>query len=166
MEEIVNRVAKSKVEQIDLEDFYPKNPFVTVDISQWLFEGLLLKEKEFRQSLNDYDWGQHQNQFVSIICSADAIVPSWAFLLVGLHLQPFAQKVVYGTMEELKSSVWEEIICQIPLEKYKNKRVVVKGCGKKTIPLNAYVQFTNRLKTMAKAILFGEICSAVPLFKK
>ncbi len=166
MEEIVNRVAKSKVEQIDLEDFYPKNPFVTIDISQWLFEGLLLKEKEFRQSLNDYDWGQHQNQFVNIICSADAIVPSWAFLLIGLHLQPFAKKVVYGTMEDLKNSVWEEIIGQISLKKYENKRIVVKGCGKKSIPLNAYVQLTNRLKTTAKAILFGEICSAVPLFKK
>ncbi len=165
MDEIVNRVAKSKVEQIDLEDFYPKNPFVTMDISQWMYEGLLLKEKEFRKSLNEYDWNQHQDQFVHIVCSTDAIVPSWAFLLVGLHLQPFAQKVVYGTMEDLKHSVWEEIISQIPLEKYENKRVVVKGCGKKSIPLNTYVQLANRLKTKVKSILFGEICSAVPLFK-
>ncbi len=165
MDEIVNRVAKSKVEQIDLEDFYPTNPFTTVDISQWMYEGLLLKEQEFRKSLEHYDWKQYENHFVHITCSTDAIVPTWAFLLVGLHLQPFVQKVVYGTLDDLKNSIWEEIITKIPLEKYQNKRVVVKGCGKKAIPLNAYVKLINVLSGNAKSILFGEICSAVPLFK-
>ncbi len=166
MDEIVNRVAKSKVEQIDLEDFYPPNPFTTVDISQWMYEGLLLKEQEFRESLKNHNWKQYENHFVHITCSTDAVVPTWAFLLVGLHLQPFAKKVIYGTLEELKNSVWEEIISEFSLEKYQNKRVVVKGCSKKPIPLNAYVCLINRLKNRAKSILFGEICSAVPLFKK
>ncbi len=166
MDEIVNRVAKSKIEQIDLEDFYPPNPFTTVDISQWMYEGLLLKEREFRESLKNHDWQQYENHFVHVLCSTDAIVPTWAFLLVGLHLQPFAKKVIYGTLEDLRNSVWEDIISEISLEKYQNKRIVVKGCGKKQIPMSAYLLLVNRLKNRAKNILFGEICSAVPLFKK
>lgn len=166
MEEIVNRVAKSNVEVIDLTDYYPKEPLTSIDISQWMFKGLVIKEKEFRDFLKNHNWQQYKNHYVGITCSTDAIVPIWAYLLVSAYLQPYAKKVVFGTKKELEISVWETIMEHFPSKNYENKRVIVKGCSKKSIPINAYLLLINKLKVSTKSILFGEICSAVPVYKK
>lgn len=166
MSEIVNRVAKSKIEVIDLTDYYPKNPFVLIDVSQWMAEGLIVIEKEFRTSLKQYDWQTYKNTYVAINCTTDAIVPVWAYALVATYLQPYAQKIAFGTIEELKLLVWEDIIKNFPVGDFKNKRVIVKGCSKKEIPINAYILLINSLQAEANSILLGEACSAVPLYKK
>lgn len=166
MSEIVNRIAKSKIEVIDLTDYYPKYPFVLIDVSQWMAEGLVVIEKEFRISLKQHDWQTYKNTYVAINCTTDAIVPVWAYALVATYLQPYAQKIAFGTIEELKLLVWEDIIKNFPVGDFKNKRVIVKGCSKKEIPTNAYILLINSLQTEVNSILLGEACSAVPLYKK
>lgn len=166
MDEIVNKVAKSNIEVIDLTEYYPQEPFTVIDISQWMFKGLVIKEKEFRNFLKNHDWQQYQNHYVGVTCTTDAIVSIWAYLLVSTYLQPYVKKVVFGTKKELEISVWETIIGHFPIKKYENKRVIIKGCSKKSVPINAYLLLVNILKTNVKSILFGEICSAVPIYKK
>ena len=127
MEEIINKVANSALEVFDLEDYYPKGMRVQIDISQWLLEGFLLKEKDFREHLKNHDWSQYQDQYVAVHCSTDAIVPAWALILVSIHLAPYAKKVVNGTIEDLDASLYEEILSKIDYSVYKNKPVIVKG---------------------------------------
>ena len=165
-EEIVNRVAQSKLKVIDLEELYPKGARVVIDLKDWLFEGLVLKEKDFRAALANHDWAQYQNCFVAINCSTDAIIPDWAFMLVTVYLQPYAKKIVTGTLETLETLIFQDLISELDVSVYENLPVIVKGCSHKPIPLNAYVQLTQKLQTVAKSIMFGEACSSVPLFKR
>ena len=130
-EEIINRVAASALEVFDLEDYYIKGTRSQLDIAQWLFEGFLLKEKDFRQALKDHDWLQYQDQYVAVFCSTDAIVPAWALVLVSLHLAPFAKKVVHGSLEDLETALYHEILPTIDYSIYKDKPVILKGCSKK-----------------------------------
>jgi len=113
MEEIINKVANSALEVFDLEDYYPKGMRVQIDISQWLLEGFLLKEKDFREHLKNHDWSQYQDQYVAINCSTDAIVPAWSSILVAIQLAPYAKKVVNGTIEDLDASLYEEILSKL-----------------------------------------------------
>lgn len=166
MEEIVNKVANSALEVFDLEDYYPNGIRVQIDISLWLLEGFLLKEKDFREHLKNHDWSQYQNQYVAINCSTDAIVPAWASILVAIQLAPFAKKIVNGTIEDLDSSLFEEILSKIDFSVYKNKAVIIKGCSKKPVPMRAYILAAHYLQPFARSIMYGEACSAVPLFKK
>ena len=166
MEEIINKVANSVLEVFDLEDYYPKGMRVQIDISQWLLEGFLLKEKDFREHLKNHDWSQYQDQYVAVHCSTDAIVPAWALILVAVQLAPFAKKVVNGTIEDLDGSLYEEILTKIDYSAYKNKPVIVKGCSKKPVPMRAYILATNYLQPFARSIMYGEACSAVPLYKE
>lgn len=166
MEEIINKVANSVLEVFDLEDYYPKGIRVQIDISQWLLEGFLLKEKDFREHLKNQDWAQYQDQFVAINCSTDAIVPAWASILVAVQLAPFAKKVVNGTIEDLEASLYEEILSKIDYSGYKNKPVILKGCSKKPVPMRAYILATTNLQPFARSIMYGEACSAVPLYKE
>ena len=166
MEEIINKVANSVLEVFDLEDYYPKGMRVQIDISQWLLEGFLLKEKDFREHLKNHDWSQYQDQYVAVHCSTDAIVPAWALILVAVQLAPFAKKVVNGTIEDLDGSLYEEILTKIDYSAYKNKAVIVKGCSKKPVPMRAYILATTYLQPFAKSIMYGEACSAVPLYKE
>lgn len=166
MEEIINKVANSTLEVFDLEDYYPKGIRVQIDISQWLLEGFLLKEKDFREHLKNHDWSQYQNQLVAINCSTDAIIPAWALILVSTHLAPFASKVVNGNLEDLDTSLYEEILNKIDYSIYKDKPVIVKGCSKKPVPMRAYIIATINLQPFAKSIMYGEACSAVPLYRK
>ncbi|MDX6181098.1 DUF2480 family protein [Flavobacterium sp. Fl-77] len=166
MEEIINKVANSVLEVFDLEDYYPKGARVQIDISQWLLEGLLLKEKDFREHLKNHNWSQYQDQFVAINCSTDAIVPAWASILVAVQLAPFATKVINGTVEDLEASLYEEILSKVDYAAYKNKPVIVKGCSKKPVPMRAYIIATTNLQPFAKSIMYGEACSAVPLYKE
>ena len=165
-DEIVNRVANSALITINLEDYYPKGKRVLVDIKAWLFEGLILKEKDFRQAVNTHDWSQYQDDFVALTCSTDAIIPAWAFMLLSTHLEPFAKTVVIGNLEALETSIYQDIINTLDVSKFNNASLIIKGCSHKPIPQNAYVMLTSKLRPIAKSIMYGEACSAVPLYKK
>ena len=165
MEEIVNKVANSALEVFDLEDYYPKGIRSQIDISLWLLEGLLLKEKDFRLHLQQHDWSQYQNQYIAINCSTDAIVPAWASILVAIQLAPYAHKIVNGTIEDLDSALYEELLTKIDYSIYENKAVIIKGCSKKPVPMRAYILAAHYLQPFARSIMYGEACSAVPLFK-
>lgn len=166
MEEIVNKVANSVLEIFDLEDYYPKGNRLELDISQWLFEGFLLREKDFREHLKNHDWLQYKNQYVSVFCSTDAIVPAWASILVTIHLAPFAKKVVNGRKEDLETALYQELLLNIDYSKYEGKPVIIKGCSKMPVPMSAYVLAAQYLQPFAKSIMYGEACSAVPLYKR
>jgi Protein of unknown function (DUF2480) len=166
MEEIINKVANSALEVFDLEDYYPKGARVQIDISQWLLEGFLLKEKDFREHLKNHDWSQYQDQYVAINCSTDAIVPAWSSILVAIQLAPYAKKVVNGTLEDLDASLYEEILSKLDYSAYKNKPVIVKGCSRKPVPTRAYILAATYLQPFARSIMYGEACSAVPLYKE
>jgi hypothetical protein len=165
-EEIVNRVAQSKLKVIDFEELYPKGIRVVIDLKDWLFEGLVLKEKDFRTRVASHNWTQYQNCFVAVDCSNDAIIPDWAFMLVTIHLQPYAKKIVAGNLKTLETIIFQDLISELDVSVYENLPVIVKGCSHKPIPLNAYVQLTQKLQMVAKSIMFGEACSSVPLYKK
>ena len=165
MDEIANRVANSALEVFDLEDYYPKGIRSQIDISLWLLEGLLLKEKDFRLHLQQHDWSKYQNQYIAINCSTDAIVPTWASILVAIQLAPYAQKIVNGTIEDLDSALYEELLAKIDYSAYENKAVIIKGCSKKPVPMRAYILAAHYLQPFARSIMYGEACSAVPLFK-
>ncbi|WP_369048254.1 DUF2480 family protein [Tenacibaculum sp. UWU-22] len=165
-DEIINRVANSKLVTIDLEDFYADGNRVIVDIKDWLYQALILKEKDFREQVNNHDWSQYQNSYVALSCSSEAIIPSWAYLLITTKLANYAKKVVVGDLTLLETVIYQEIIEQLDMTNYKNKSVIIKGCSNKPIPISASVMLTKKLLPVAKAILYGEACSTVPLFKK
>lgn len=165
-DEIVNRVANSGLVNFDLEAYYPKGQRQLIDLKDWLFEGLILKEKDFRQAVKDYDWAQHQDQYVAIDCSADAIVPVWSYMLISNAISPYAKKVVKGNLENLESLIFHELINTLDIIPFKNQRVIVKGCSNLPIPESAYVAITNKLSPVVKSIMYGEACSSVPIYKK
>lgn len=165
-DEIVNRVANSKLVTLNLEDYYPPGQRVVIDLKDWLFQELVLKEKDFRAQVQSYDWSIYTNSYVSLICSTDAIIPGWAFMLITLQLEPFAKKVIVGNLEQLESSIYQDIINNLDLSVYKDKPIIIKGCAHKPIPVNAYILLANKLKPFAKSIMYGEACSSVPLYKK
>ena len=166
-EEIINRVQRSGVQTIDFEETYPSNTRSVVDIAPWLWEGLALKENDFRQAVEDHDWSQYQDHFVAINCSADAIIPTWAYMLVASALSPFAALTAVGSIEVLEMSVFRNWVDRtIHPGDYENSRVVIKGCSKHPVPTDAYVYLTQKLQPHAKNIMFGEPCSTVPIYKK
>lgn len=165
MSEIVNKVAASGIVSIDLEEYYTEGERVTFDIKSFLYKELMLKEKEFREALKNYDWSKFKGKIVNITCSADAIVPTWAFMLVVLELEPFALKVLCCTQQEVELVLFKEKLNSLRPEEYKGARVVIKGCSQKPVPLNAFVELTALLKPYAKSIMYGEPCSTVPLYK-
>ncbi len=165
-EEIINRVAQSKLVTIDLEDYYPAGERVLFDISDWLMEGLILREKDFRKYVAENDWSQHQGQYVSLTCATDAIIPAWAYMLISVHLTPFVEKVIIGTFEQLETAIYQDIINNLDVAAYKDKPVIIKGCANKPIPDNAYTMMTAKLHNVAKSVMYGEACSSVPLYKK
>jgi len=165
-DEIINRVAQSKLVTFDLEDYYPSGERVLFDISDWLMEGLILREKEFRKYVAEYDWSQHQGQYVALCCSTDAIVPAWAYMLISVHLAPFVEKAIIGNLENLETAVYQEIIGNLDISDYQDKPVIIKGCANKPIPDNAYAMMAGKLHGIAKSVMYGEACSSVPLYKK
>ena len=166
MDEIINKVANSSLKVFDLEEYYPKGIRVQIDISQWLSDGFILKEKEFREHLKQHDWTKYQDHFVAVFCSTEAIVPTWASILVSVHLAPFAKKIIEGNLQDLETLLYQEILPKIDYSKYENKSVIIKGCSKKPVPISAYVTVAQFLQPFAKSIMYGEACSAVPLYKK
>jgi hypothetical protein len=163
---IINKVAESVLTSIDLEEYYPKGETAVFDLKDHLFMGLILKEKDFRSALQTYDWEQYRDKNVAITCSADAIIPMWAYMLVATNLQPIAKEVVFGEEKNILSTLLVRNLAVIKGEDYVDKRVVVKGCGDVTIPEAAYVEITNKLRPYVKSIMYGEPCSTVPIFKR
>ncbi|MDI9310091.1 MAG: DUF2480 family protein [Limnohabitans sp.] len=166
MEEILNKVASSSLVVFDLEDYYQEGTRTQIDISQWLLEGFLLREKDFREALKNHDWSQYQNHFVAVDCSTDAILPTWASILVASHLQQYAKKIILGNISEIDLHLYIEKILQVDFTVYANKPVILKGCSKKPVPKEAYIMAITQLQKVAKSVMFGEACSAVPIFKK
>lgn len=164
-EEIINKVASSSLVVFDLEDYYQNGVRSQINISQWLIEGFLLKEKDFREALKNYDWSQYQNHFVAIFCSTDAILPAWASILVASYVAPFAKKVVLGSLSDLETSIYESELAKIDFSTYQDKPVILKGCSKKPVPDTAYILAIQQLQKHAKSIMYGEACSAVPIYK-
>lgn len=165
-EEIINRVANSKLVVVDLEDYYPSGKRMLFDIKDWLYEGFVLREKDFRAQVVAHDWSQYQDAYVALTCSTDAIVPAWAYMLLTMHLEPFAKKILIGDLEQLEGSIYQSIIENLDVTPFNDKPLIIKGCANKPVPANAYILISQKLKPIAKSIMYGEACSSVPLFKK
>ena len=165
-DKIVNRVANSKLVTLNLEDSYPDGPRLALDISQWLFEGIVLREKDFREHVSNHDWSHYRNAFVALYCSTDAVIPGWAYMLVSLKLSAIAKKVVVGSLADLETLIFSDIITEMDLSEYTDRPVIINGCANKPIPENAYVLLAQKLRPIAKSIMYGEACSSVPLYKK
>lgn len=167
MEEIfVNKVADSGIITLNLEDYYPKESIVVFDMKDYLFMGLILKEKDFRENLKQLDLSQFQNKVVALTCSADAVIPMWAYMLAASAIQPVAADIIFGTEQEAIKMILAKNISQITAADYEDKRVVIKGCGELPVTESAYVEITKRLRPVAKSIMYGEPCSTVPVYKK
>ncbi len=163
---IVNKVAQSGLKTIDLEDFYPKEDVVEFDLKNYLVMELILKEKDYREALKSIDWSIYQNKNVAITCSADAIIPLWAYMLAVSYLQPYAADVIFGNEKEAFNILFLKNLDKINVKEYEDARIVVKGCGDKKIPETAYVEIAKLLRPVAKSIMYGEACSTVPIFKR
>jgi len=166
MEEIVNRISESGLVTIDLEQFYPKGDIAVFDLKEYLFMGLILKEKDFRAALQSLDWDQYRDKNVAVTCSADAIIPVWAYMLVASYLQPIAKDVFLGDEKSLIQNAISKNLSQLNAEEFADKRIVIKGCGEVSIPESAYLEVTAKLRPYAKSIMYGEPCSTVPIYKK
>jgi hypothetical protein len=165
-ETIVNKVAESGLVSFDIEQFYPKEDIAVFDLKDYLFMGLILKEKDFRAALVTTDWAVFENKYVGIICSADAIIPMWAYMLITTYLKPVAKNFLLGDKDTVVEHILLNNLETINGEEYLDKRVVVKGCGEVAIPEAAYVKVTSKLLPFAKSIMYGEPCSTVPIYKK
>ena len=161
---IINKVSNSSLIVIDLQDYKSKGVRTSVDISQWLEEGVL-REKVFRQSLKEHNWTQYKDHLVALDCSADLILPAWATLLITTYLSPFAKIVILGSLNELEKHLFSKTIDKLDLEKFKGKPLIIKGCSDYSIPEASYINLIQRLQKVAKSIFYGEACSSVPLYK-
>jgi hypothetical protein len=164
--EIVNRVTASSLVSIDLEELYTPGERILFDIKEQLFQGMILKEKDFRDFIRLHDWSQYAGRLVAITCTAEAVVPTWAYMLLSVALQPFARKVIFGNLSELESLLFRERLSNIDWEQYRDAKVVIKGCSKVEVPASAYVEAIHYLRPLAASIMYGEACSSVPLYKK
>jgi len=165
-ENIVNKVAQSGLVTLDPALFYPTGDRTVYDITDNLFHGLILKEKDFREFVKGHNWAQYQDKNVAITCTADAIVPAWAFMLLANRMAPYAHEVVFGDKQTLETVLFEKAMAGVDLEQYRNQRVVIKGCGDIDVPVSAYVELTKRLTPIVKSLMFGEPCSTVPIYKR
>lgn len=166
MSEIVNRVSQSSLVTFNLEDYYPKGDRVLLDIKPWLYEGMILKEKDFRQHVLAHSWDDYKDAFVAITCSTEVIVPAWAFMLITSQLQPYAAKVVQGDLNFLETQLYADVINTIDFAQFKDKPVIIKGCSNKAVPPNAYIWATEQIQKVARSVMYGEACSSVPLYKR
>lgn len=165
--EIKNRVAdNTNLVTFNLEDYYVEGERIQIDISQWLDQGFILREKEFRASLDNHNWEQYKSGYVAVYCSTDAIIPAWAYMLFVVKIAPFAAKTVIGSLEDLETIIYQEVLNELDVIPYKDKFVIIKGCSDKPVPQSAYLTITNKLISVAKSVMYGEACSSVPLYKK
>lgn len=165
-ENIINKVANSGLITFNLEDYLDQGERVVYDIKDNLFHGLILKEKDFRAFVKEHDWQQYAGKNIAVICSADAIVPTWAYMLIANRMKPYANEVVFGSLETLETILFTKALGNIDINEYKDQRVVVKGCANPQIPVFAYVEITALLSPVVKSIMYGEPCSTVPIYKR
>ena len=165
-ENIVNKVAQSGLVTLDPAAFYPEGERVVYDIKDNLFRGLILREKDFREFVKAHDWSQYDGKNVAVTCTADAIVPAWAYMLLANRLAPYAREVVFGNEEVLETVLFVKNIANMDVEQYRDQRLVIKGCGDIDVPVSAYVELTRKLTPVVKSLMFGEPCSTVPIYKK
>jgi hypothetical protein len=164
--EIINRVANSGLVSFDLEEYHQPGERILIDIHDQLFQGLVLREKDFREYVKNHDWSAYRDKFVAITCSADAIIPTWAYMLLVSALHPFARHIVFGSLEDLETKIYFDILAKIDWNKFANAKVVIKGCSKVHVPAAVYVEATRLMRPYASTIMFGEPCSTVPVYKK
>ena len=165
-DEIVNKVANSALITIDLTDYAPKETIAILDVKDFLFEGIILKEKAFRNTLKEFDFSVYTDKIVALYCSSDAIVPMWAFMLLTSYLNNSASKIHFGTKEEVFQKIFSDNIDAIDATEFENKKVIVKGCGQVPLTETLYIAITKKLQNTVSSLMFGEACSAVPVFKK
>jgi len=165
-EQIVNKVAQSGLVSVDPAGFYPQGDRVLYDIKDNLYMGLILREKDFRDFVKEHDWTQYQGKNVAITCTADAIVPTWAYMLLANRMAPYAAEIVFGNLETLETILFEKALKALDVEQYRDKRVVIKGCGDIAVPNSAYIELTHKLTPVVKSLMFGEPCSTVPIYKR
>ncbi|WP_342647034.1 DUF2480 family protein [Mucilaginibacter sp. CSA2-8R] len=165
-ENIINKVAQSGLVTLDPASYYPKGERVIYDIKDNLYMGLILREKDFREFVKGHDWAQYTGKNVGVTCTADAIVPAWAYMLLANRLAPYAREVVFGNEEVLETVLFEKELAKADFEQYRDQRIVLKGCGDIEVPTSAYVELTKRLTPVAKSLMFGEPCSTVPIYKR
>jgi hypothetical protein len=163
---LVNKVAASGLITLNLEEYLPSGDIAVFDLKEHLFMGLILKEKDFREALKNLDWSGYQDKFVAVTCSADAIIPVWAYMLVANYLQPVARDVYVGTKEELQKHLFLKNISEIDPADYEGQKVVIKGCGDVSVGEFAYSEITKRLRPVVQSLMYGEPCSTVPIYKK
>jgi hypothetical protein len=166
MDEIKNRVSGSGLTEFNLEDLYPKGTRSLIDVKENLFQGLILREKDFREFVKSADWSAYSDHYVAITCTADAIVPTWAYMLLAAALEPFAQKIIFGDLKTLETVLFHDALAQVKAEDFRDRRVVIKGCSNLPVPESAYVELTRLLSPVAKSIMYGEPCSTVPIMKR
>lgn len=165
-EPFVNKVVESGLITLDLETWYPKGDTAVFDLKDYLFMGMILKEKDFREALKNLDWSKYAGKNVALYCSVDAIIPVWAWMLVASYLQPVANEIVMGDEKELHKRIFLKNLSAINVDEYADKRVVIKGCGETPIADYVYMEITRLLRPVVKSIMYGEPCSTVPVFKK
>jgi len=163
---IVNRIANSGLVTLNLEDHYPDFELAELDVSRFLFQGLLLKEKEFKKHLAEFNWSKFKDKAVAVHCSTDALIQPWAYMMISKELNLHARMVHYGSKRQMLVEIYRHIICTLDLAEYEDKRVMVRGCSKKDVPIEVYGLVSNRLLPVVKSLLYGEACSNVPIFKK
>ncbi len=163
---LVNRVAASGLITINLEDFFPKEEVIAFDLKDYLFMELMLKEKDFRAALKEHDWEQYTGKHLAVFCSTDAIIPVWAFMLVAVYAEPTAASIFQGNKEAFYQHAFYQALAQVNGEDYKEKRIVIKGCSNKPVPVSAYVELTRKLRPHVQSMMYGEPCSTVPIFKR
>jgi hypothetical protein len=164
--EIINRVASSSLITFDLEEYYQRGERVVIDIKDQLYQGLILKEKDFRDFIKNHPWIEYKDKFVAVTCSEDAVIPTWAYMLLASALQPYAKKIIFGTLEDLETEIFRDALSTIEWSRFSNAKVVIKGCSKVPVPVSAYMEATERMRPFAQSIMFGEACSTVPVYKK
>lgn len=165
-EPIVNRVAKSPLITLNLEEYYHPGERVVYDIKDNLFQEMILREKDFREYIKEHDWSQYQDKNVALTCSVDAIVPTWAYMLLASKIEPYAHLVVFGSLEVLEDMLYKEALSKIDFSAFQDKKVVIKGCSKVQVPTYAYVEITRQLRPYASSVMYGEPCSTVPIYKQ
>jgi hypothetical protein len=163
---IENKVLNSGLITFDLETLRQSGERVLFDIKDWLFKELILKEKDFRDFIKNHNWSQYQNKNIAFFCSTDAIVPTWAYMLLASAVQPFANKYVFGNLEQLEIDLYHDAISKLNIEAYVDKRIILKGCSQSELPISAYVKMSTKLLPVVKSLMYGEACSNVPIFKK
>jgi hypothetical protein len=163
---IVNKVAQSGLITFDLATLKAKGEMIEMDMKDYLFHGLILREKDFREFIKSHDWTQYKDKNIAITCSTDAIIPTWAYMLLANRLEPYANEVIFGDLQTLETILYREAISKLDMSQFQDERVIIKGCGDIHIPESAFIYFTTRLTKVVKSIMYGEACSSVPVYKR